>query len=155
MGKRAAREDADHSDVAAQLRAAAERQEMSVRRIAILSNLPRPTVQNALSGGNVTLTTLRALLRVLKIERLTLGTGIEVRVSEADSAAIRAAIETAERAQKSIGELKQLLQRVVDDAARRGELARLVSDIASDARHEGGEPAAAPPPADGDTHKRQ
>jgi DNA-binding phage protein len=134
MASKTALEAAEHRDVGAQLRAAADRLRLNITQVARRAGLKRPTVQSAFDGGNVTLTTLRAILSVLGIERLQLGPNTELRVSEAEAVLARAALESAEQTRREAEQTARLLQQFIEEATRRDELVRLVTGIAASAR---------------------
>lgn len=122
----------EHADVGAQLRQAARGRGLSVRRLSVLSRVPRASVEGAFEGADIRLSTLRRLMKVLEITSLHIGSGT-IEMDAADETPMRVALAAIEAAEGDLARRKLKLKQHVDEAESRRRLAQLVSDIARDA----------------------
>lgn len=95
-----------------QLKGAASRLGMSIYQLAAVSEIGRPSVRAALNGGNITVTTLLDLARVLHVKHLRIGDlDLDFDSGGVDAALIRNAVDRLDRAGGEMSEATNLLRR--------------------------------------------
>jgi hypothetical protein len=113
--------------VGEQLKGAASRLGMSIYQLSAVSEIARPSVRAALTGGNITLTTLLDLTRVLHVKHLRIGElDVEFGGGGVDNALVRSAVERLDRAEHEMSDATNLLRRAAGvEAHFREEAVRL------------------------------
>lgn len=112
-----------------QLKGAASRLGMSIYQLAAVSEVARPSVRAALSGGNITVTTLLDLARVLHIKHLRIGDlDVDFSGGGIDGALVRSVVERLDRAEEEMVDATNLLRRAAGGDKRfRDEAVRLTA----------------------------
>jgi transcriptional regulator with XRE-family HTH domain len=128
-----AEEEAELPDVGAQLQAAARARGFNRNKIARLAGLSRPTVESALAGADIRLSTLQRLMNVLHMDTIRMGSGrVELDIVAAN--ALRAALTGYEELEREVARRRERVAKLLAEAESRREVTRLISDIAADAR---------------------
>jgi hypothetical protein len=128
--------------VGEQLKGAASRLGMSIYQLSAVSEIARPSVRAALTGGNVTLTTLLDLTRVLHVKHLRIGDlDLEFSGGGVDAALIRNAVERLDRAEAEMTDATNLLRRAAGADPKFREEALRLTELANESDPNAAEPA--------------
>jgi transcriptional regulator with XRE-family HTH domain len=155
--RRTTKKRAPFPELADQLRAAVAATGISERQIAVAAGLNRATLRDALSGGNITLETLRLIadaldLRVVKIAGMELEVG-EGRTSPAAVAAAMSHLQRANRSVESVTREIEQAARLLEGLKTEGDERERAAEIVAGIGERASERDAAPPRSKG-AHRR-